>query len=96
MKLTRNTLKQFIKEELARAAEGSEPGLGDAPGRLEPDYSGEPEASYGAQAIMAADQMINTFMQGKFDIKLDDALAAMGTALAQRSARAHRPGEKAQ
>ena len=56
----------------------------------ERDYSGEPEVTHDEQALIAADQMIDTFEQGRFDISLDDALAAVGTALEQRAARARR------
>ena len=42
------------------------------------------------EAAVAADQMIAAFEEGNFDISLEDALAAMGVALKQRAARAHR------
>jgi len=97
MKITKTNLQQLIWEELAKLTEARElPGRGDWPGHgpKEPDYEGGPEMSPDEEAIVAADQMIDTFVQGRFDIKLDDALAAMGTALEQRAARAHRLEEK--
>ena len=94
MKITKQELKKLIQEEVSRLSEARQlPGLGDAPGPAEPDYSGEPEVSHDEQAIIAADQIIDTFEQGNFDVALQDALGAIGVALKQRAARSGRLAE---
>ena len=93
MKITKTNLQQLIREELAKLTEAHElPGRGDWPGHgpKEPDYEGGPEMSPDEEAAVAADQMIAAFEEGNFDISLEDAVAAMGVALKQRAARAHR------
>ena len=90
LKITKTNLQQLIREELAKLTEGYPPGLGDAPGPREPDYEGEPEMSHDEEAAVAADQMIATFEEGNFDISLDDALLAIGAALAQRAVKSRR------
>jgi len=94
VRLTLTQLKKIIQEELAKITEGMPPGLGDAPGDPEPDYSGEPEMSRDEEAAVAADQMIAAFEEGNFDISLDDALIAIGAALKQRAVRSRRLEEK--
>lgn len=98
MKITKTKLQQLIQEELAKLTEARQlPGLGDAPGPAEPDYSEpvdagpEPVRDPVRAAEIVYDDIVfdgikNWIANNGPDLDLDEVIASLGRYIVENPA----------